>query len=54
MSASESLGNPAPVLQRIIEWKHTAEVWADPELLAILTSDRGDPDDPAEQEADDE
>jgi hypothetical protein len=43
MDASAGLRVPAPVLQVIIEWKNTAEIHADPELLAILTStDRGD------------
>jgi hypothetical protein len=39
MDASEDLGSPAPVLQVINEWRHTAEVYADPELLAALRSD---------------
>jgi hypothetical protein len=36
MKAAEGLDNPAPVIQVITEWRHTAEVHADPELLAIL------------------
>src|SRR4051812_44606148 len=36
LDASESLGNPAPVAQVIIEWQHTAEVYADPKVLAAL------------------
>jgi hypothetical protein len=39
MDASESLGSPTPVLQLITEWRHTAEIYADPELLAALGSD---------------
>lgn len=42
MEGAESLGNPAPVAQVIAEWRHTAEVYADPELLAALTSDGDD------------
>jgi hypothetical protein len=36
LKAAEDLDNPAPVVQVITEWRHTAEVHADPELLAIL------------------
>ena len=36
LRAIEDLDNPAPVVQVITEWRHTAEVHADPELLAIL------------------
>jgi len=32
----------APVVQLITEWRHTAEVHADPALVAILTQDLGD------------
>jgi hypothetical protein len=39
MDASEELGSPAPVLQVITEWRHTAEIYADPELLAALRSE---------------
>ena len=43
--AAGSIGNTAPVAQFLIEWQHTAEVYADPELLAILkapiTEDHG-------------
>ncbi|MFG1627932.1 hypothetical protein [Kribbella sp. NPDC049227] len=43
MDASLELGVPAPVLILIAQWRNTAEVWADPELLAILrSSDKGD------------
>ncbi|MFI6827096.1 hypothetical protein ACIBG5_08345 [Kribbella sp. NPDC050241] len=41
MEASMDLDIPAPVLQLIIEWRSTAEIHADPELLAILSSPRG-------------
>jgi hypothetical protein len=36
------LDSSAPVAQLIIAWQHTAEVHADPELLAVLTSDSGE------------
>jgi hypothetical protein len=36
LHASEDLDNLAPAWQLIVEWKHTAEVFADPELLAVL------------------
>ncbi|MCD2158236.1 hypothetical protein LQL77_31750 [Rhodococcus cerastii] len=39
LRAAESLDNPAPVVQVIEAWRHTAEVLADPELAAILASD---------------
>jgi hypothetical protein len=39
MDASEELGTPVPVLQLITEWRHTAEIYADPELLATLRSE---------------
>ncbi|HET6293209.1 MAG TPA: hypothetical protein VFG33_07540 [Kribbella sp.] len=39
MDASEELGSPAPVLLLITQWRHTAEIYADPELLAALTSE---------------
>jgi hypothetical protein len=43
MDASSELGVPAPVLTLIAQWRNTAEVWADPELLAVLRSpDKGD------------
>ncbi|MFC7331285.1 hypothetical protein [Marinactinospora rubrisoli] len=40
LRATEELDDPAPVLHLVTEWQHTAEVYADPELLAILM--RGD------------
>lgn len=36
LEAAGSLGTPAPVTQLISQWRHTAEVHADPRLLAIL------------------
>lgn len=45
LEAADSLGTPAPVTQLICEWQHTAEVHADPRLLAILQQDGEDPGD---------
>lgn len=42
LRAAESVGNPAPVAQVITEWRHTAEIHADPELVAVLTQDGSD------------
>jgi hypothetical protein len=42
LEAADSLGNLAPVTQVIAEWRHTAEIHADPELLAILRQDGQD------------
>jgi len=42
LRASEDLDTVAPVVQLITEWRHTAEVYADPALVAILTRDLGD------------
>lgn len=42
LRAVEELHSPAPVVQVINEWRHTAEVHADPELLAALTKDGED------------
>ena len=42
LEAADSLGTPAPVVQLISEWQHTAEVHADPRLLAILQQDGED------------
>jgi hypothetical protein len=36
--AADSIDNPAPVIQVIESWRHTAEVLADPELAAVLTA----------------
>ena len=41
MEASSDLGVSAPVLTLIAQWRNTAEIYADPELLAILRSPRG-------------
>jgi hypothetical protein len=38
MSAGEQLGSPTPVIQVIAEWRNTARIYADPELLKILRS----------------
>ena len=40
--ASTDLGTIDPISQVIISWKHTAEVYADPELHKALTTDHGD------------
>jgi hypothetical protein len=37
LRAVEEIDSPAPVAQVITEWRHTAEIHADPELLATLT-----------------
>ncbi|MGW6196244.1 hypothetical protein ACWF0M_08855 [Kribbella sp. NPDC055110] len=42
MDASSELSVSAPVLTLIAQWRNTADVWADPELLAILRSPRED------------
>lgn len=42
LQAVEDLDSAAPVAQLITEWRHTAEVHADPELLAILSQDGDD------------
>ncbi|TDD56326.1 hypothetical protein E1263_25475 [Kribbella antibiotica] len=43
LDASAELRVSAPVLTLITQWRNTAEIYADPELLAILTSpERGD------------
>ncbi|WP_328396839.1 hypothetical protein [Nocardia sp. NBC_00416] len=39
MRAAESLDNPAPVVQVIDSWRHTAEVLADPVLAEILSTE---------------
>jgi hypothetical protein len=35
--AAATVNNMAPVSQLLTEWRHTAEVYADPDLYAILT-----------------
>lgn len=42
LQAAEDLENLAPVTELIVEWRHTAEVHADPELSAALRQDAGD------------
>jgi hypothetical protein len=42
LRAVEELDSPAPVVQVITEWRHTAEIHADPDLLATLTQDGED------------
>lgn len=36
--AAAEINNVGPITQLLAEWRHTAEVYADPELHAILTS----------------
>lgn len=40
--ASDALENPAPVVTVVESWRHTAEVFADPELAAQLQSATSD------------
>jgi len=42
IEAAESLDNPAPVAALIAAWRHTAELYADPDLLASLRADGDD------------
>lgn len=42
LEGAESIDNPAPAAYVIEAWRHTAEVYADPELLAILSADGED------------
>jgi hypothetical protein len=39
LSAAGDLGNNAAVETVVAAWRHTAEIYADPELFAILTRD---------------
>ncbi|GAA3563848.1 hypothetical protein [Kribbella ginsengisoli] len=39
MDASSDVDSPAPVLQLITEWRNTAQIYADPELLEALRSE---------------
>lgn len=39
METGDAVGRPASVLQLITEWRHTAEIYADPELLKALRSE---------------
>jgi hypothetical protein len=38
VEAAGMLGNTAPVSQLLTEWRHTAEIYADPELYRALTA----------------
>lgn len=38
VNAAVALGNTAPVSQLLTEWRHTAEIHADPDLYRALTS----------------
>ncbi|WP_212912900.1 hypothetical protein [Streptomyces sp. TS71-3] len=38
--AAQGIDTATPVAQVLVEWRHTAEIYADPELLAELTRDR--------------
>ncbi|MGQ0774481.1 MAG: hypothetical protein ACT4NY_08705 [Pseudonocardiales bacterium] len=40
--AAASIDNVAPIAQLLVEWRHTAEVHADPELHALLSAPRGE------------
>lgn len=40
--AAASIDNVSPIAQLLVEWRHTAEVHADPELHALLTPRGGD------------
>jgi hypothetical protein len=42
MRAADSIDNPAPVIQVIESWRHTAEVLADPELAVVLAQPSDD------------
>jgi hypothetical protein len=39
--AAAAMNNMVPVSQLLTEWRHTAEVYADPDLHAILTRAHG-------------
>ncbi|MFD7446614.1 DUF6247 family protein [Streptomyces sp. NPDC059909] len=39
LGAAAALENTAAIAQLLAEWRHTAEVYADPELHATLTTD---------------
>lgn len=46
LRATIDFDNPAPVLQLVIAWRGTAEVYADPEMLAVAgegSQPQGDP-----------
>lgn len=42
LRAAEDIDNLAPVAQLMREWRTSAEIYADPELLAVLTRDADD------------
>ncbi|MFD0509337.1 DUF6247 family protein [Streptomyces chiangmaiensis] len=42
LQVAAEIDNTAAVAQLIAEWRHTAEVHADPELYAALTTDSGE------------
>lgn len=42
LRAADAVDNPAPVVNVIAAWRHTAEVYADPELYAQLTAEVAD------------
>jgi hypothetical protein len=42
LRAAEDIDNLAPVAQLMREWRTSAEIYADPELLAALTRDADD------------
>ncbi|WP_019816624.1 hypothetical protein [Saccharomonospora saliphila] len=42
LEAAESVDNPAPVAHLVAAWRSTAEIYADPELLATLRRDGAD------------
>lgn len=42
LRGADALENPAPVVQVISAWQSTAEVYADPELAAVLSGDGAD------------
>ncbi len=42
LRATQDLDTLAPVMQLVTEWRHTAEVYADPALLAALTKNADD------------
>jgi hypothetical protein len=39
LQAADSIDNLTPVSELIAQWRHTAEIYADPDLYAALTSD---------------
>lgn len=42
LERADSLGNPAPVANLVAAWKHSAEIYADPELAKVLRQDAAD------------